>query len=279
MNLFINLKYPIKIIAFRSLYILLIMLAMTITGAASSLLWAQDGAISNLSFEPDFESPDDDFSIDDEWDEYQDFTVSDPYEKYNRKMFNFNDKIYRHVFSPLSKGFDFLFPKRVQRSFNNVVRFAGTPKRFFNNLFQKKFKSSFIEFERLLINATIGLGGLFDPADHFFHLTQQTEDFGQTLGFYGSDPGPYIIWPIIGPSTRRDAIGLMGDTAFSVLFWFSIYDVQPEDAFRAFSVTKRVNNYSYNVRSNYERITESAIDPYIALQHAYIQNRAKMIKE
>jgi ABC-type transporter lipoprotein component MlaA len=55
--------------------------------------------------------------------------------------------------------------------------------------------------------------------------------------------------------------------------------VQPEDAFRAFSATKRVNNYTYNVRSNYERITESAIDPYIALQHAYIKNREKMIKE
>jgi len=95
----------------------------------------------------------------------------------------------------------------------------------------------------------------------------------------GVEPGPYIILPIIGPSTRRETIGFTGDTAFSPFFWFSIYDVDPEDVFRAFTVTKRVNNYSYNVRSNYERITTSAIDPYIALQHAFLKNREKNIKE
>lgn len=235
---------------------------------------AQDGAISNLTYDAD-----DDFDIDDEWDEYDDIYIEDPYENYNRKMFRINDKIYRSVFTPLAKGYDFIIPNRVQRCFNNVFRLAGTPKRFFNNLFQKKYKSSFIEFERLLINSSLGIGGLFDPANHFFNLEQQTEDFGQTLGHYGFDQGPYIIWPIVGPSTRRDALGFAGDTAFSPFFWFGIYDVEPEDVFRGMSMTKRVNNYTYNVRSNYERITESAIDPYIALQHAFIQNRIKLIEE
>lgn len=256
-----------------SIFFVGLSLILSITLLPSSL-WAQDGAISNLTLDSE-----DDFDVDDEWDEYEDYTYSDPYENYNRKMFKFNDKVYRHVFSPLAKGFNFLVPKQVQKRFNNIVRFASTPKRFFNNLLQKKFKSSFIEFERLLLNGSVGIGGMFDPADHFFHLKQQTEDFGQTLGFYGVDPGPYFIWPIIGPSTRRDSIGTGGDNVFSVFFWFSIYDVDPEDAFKAFSVTKRVNNYTYNVRSNYERLTESAIDPYVALQHAYLQNREKMIKE
>jgi len=268
MNLFTNLTILLRILLVFSL--LFITSAVIVPHSS----WAQDGGISNLTYDAD-----DDFDIDDEWDEYEDYSIYDPYEKYNRKMFNINDKVYRYVFSPLATGYDFLFPKRVQRSLNNFFRFAGTPKRFFNNFFQKKFKSSFIEFERLLINATVGIGGLFDPANHLFHLEQQAEDFGQTLGYYGVEPGPYIIWPIIGPSTRRDAIGLIGDTAFSVFFWFSIYDVEPEDAFQALSITKRVNNYTYNVRSNYGRITESAIDPYIALQHAFIQNREKMIKE
>jgi len=276
MNLFIKSPYLIENTVIRSIRVLLVLFCLIImsTTVLPCSLWAQDGAISSLSYDPD-----DDFDVDDEWDEYEDYSVTDPYEKYNRKMFNFNDKIYRYIFSPMAKGYDFLFPKKVQSSFNNIIRFVSTPKRFFNNLFQKKFKSSWIEFERLLINATVGIGGLFDPADHFFHLEQQTEDFGQTLGYYGVDPGPYIIWPIIGPSTRRDTIGLAGDTAFNVFFWFAIYDVEPEDAFRAFQAAKRVNNYTYNIRSNYERITESAIDPYIALQHAYIQNRAKNIKE
>ena len=258
------------------LHILLVFsfLIIASTTIMSHSSWAQDGGISSLTYDPD-----DDFDIDDEWDEYEDYSISDPYEKYNRTMFHINDKVYRYIFSPLASGYNFLIPTRVQRSLNNVARFASTPKRFFNNLFQKKFKSSFIEFERLLINASLGLGGLFDPADHFFHLHQQTEDFGQTLGYYSVDPGSYIIWPIIGPSTRRDVFGFIGDTAFNPFFWFSIYNVDSEDAFRAFTIAKRVNNYTYNIRTNYERITESAIDPYIALQHAYIQNREKMIKE
>jgi phospholipid-binding lipoprotein MlaA len=275
MNLPNNPRHSLNKTVTHPVNILFLVVSLVLSAAFSPhAAWAQDGAISNLSYEAD-----DDFTVDDEWDEYEDVAFNDPFENYNRKMFRFNDKVYRHVFSPLAKGFDFMFPKKIQGSFNNVVRFTMTPKRFFNNLLQKKFKSSFIEFERLLINASVGIGGLFDPADRVFHLEQQNEDFGQTLGFYGVKPGPYIIWPIIGPSTRRDTIGTGGDNVFSVFFWFSIYDVQPEDAFRAFSATKRVNNYTYNVRSNYERITESAIDPYIALQHAYIKNREKMIKE
>jgi len=233
---------------------------------------AQDAGISGILM-------DDDFDVDDDYDDYEEYLVNDPYEKYNRWMFNINDKIYRKVFTPLSKVYDFVVPNKIQGLLNNVFRFASTPKRFFNNLFQKKYKLSFIEFERLIINATVGIGGLFDPADKVFGLEQHTEDFGQTLGHYGIESGPYIIWPIIGPSTRRENIGFIGDTAFSPFFWFGIYDVEPEDAFTAFTITKRVNNYPYNVRSNYERITESAIDPYIALQHAFLEHREMNIKK
>jgi len=233
---------------------------------------AQDSGISGINV-------DEDFDVDPEYDDYEEFEVRDPYEKYNRWMFNINDKIYRRVFTPLSKFYDFMIPNKVQGSLNNFFRFINTPKRLFNNMFQKKFKASVIEFERLMINATVGLGGFFDPADRVFNLVQQSEDFGQTLGHYGVDGGPYIIWPIVGPSNRRDTIGFIGDTAFDVLFWLGIYDVEPEDVFLGIGIDKRVNNYSYNVRKNYERITESAVDPYIALQHAYLKNREKNIKE
>lgn len=261
----------------RSLQIFFVLLSLISidTAILSHVSWAQDGAISDIPFD----NSGDDFGVDDDWDVYEEFIVKDPYEKYNRKMFNFNDKVYRRVFAPLSKGYDFLIPQKVQGSFNNFIRFVTTPKRFFNNLFQKKFKSSFIEFERLLINATIGIGGLFDPATRFFGLNQQTEDFGQTLGFYGVGAGSYIIWPIVGPSTSRDAFGLGVDTVFNVFQWLSFYDVDPENAFTAIRTVKRVNNYSYNVRGNYERITDIAIDPYIALQHAYIKNRERNIKK
>jgi len=236
---------------------------------------AQEAAMSGISSE----NIDDDFDVDDDWDEYEELSVKDPYEKYNRFMFKVNNSIYKTVFTPLSKGYDFLVPRKIQGSVNNFIRLTGTPKRFFNNLFQKKPKSAFIELGRLLINATIGIGGLFDPAKGIFDLEQQSEDFGQTLGTYGMDAGTYIVWPIVGPSTTRDSLGLAVDTALSPFLWLGIYDVDPEEVFRAISATKRVNNYAYDVRDSYNRITESAIDPYIALQNAYIQNRIEKISK
>jgi len=218
---------------------------------------------------------------DDDWadDDYT-LEVHDPYESMNQKVFKFNHKLYTYVFAPISKGYDFLIPKKIQGGFSNIFTNLRMPVRFFNNIFQKKFKRAFKEFGRFLINSSAGIGGLFNPAEAAFNLKTYDEDFGQTLGHYGVNEGPYIVWPIIGPSNRRDTIGTIIDTAFNPLFWFATLDVVLEDGVvRGISVGKRVNNYSYNIRNNYDSLVDSAIDPYIALQHAYINNRSKKIKE
>jgi phospholipid-binding lipoprotein MlaA len=205
--------------------------------------------------------------------------IKDPYEKYNRFMFRTNDKIYRHIFAPLAKGYNFLVPRKVQGSINNFARFASTPKRFVNNIFQLKPKPATIEFGRLLINASIGIGGLFDPAESLWGLRQQSEDFGQTLGHYGLGSGPYIVWPVIGPSTPRETVGMGVDSFLSPFKWFSMYDVEPEDAFTAIKAVNKVNTYVYSTQDLYKRATANAFDPYIALQSAFIQNRNKQISE
>lgn len=252
---------------------LFILLSFISTIERPSNVFAQDGTISAITFDEDS------FTLDD-WDSYEDEPeVKDPLERYNRWMFGVNDTIYRRVFTPIAKGYDFLIPRKVQGSINNFARLTSTPKRIFNNLLQKKFKFAFVEFERLLINSTIGIGGLFDPASAVFKLQQHTEDFGQTLGVYGMNAGSYIIWPILGPSTTRNTIGFAGDFALNPFFWTGIYDVDPQNVFRGIGYTKRVNNYSYTVKDSYARITESAIDPYIALRHAYSQNRTKRVQE
>lgn len=154
------------------------------------------------------------------------------------------------------------------------------PVRLFNNLFQGKFKGAATEFGRFMINSTAGIGGLLDPAKHALGLKSFDEDFGQTLAHHGISEGPFIMWPIIGPSNRRDTIGTIVDTAFNPLFWFSQLDIVLEDGtLRGIGIGKRVNNYTYNIRDNYDSLIKSAIDPYIALQNAYINNRAKRIKE
>ncbi|MCA9409104.1 MAG: VacJ family lipoprotein [Candidatus Omnitrophica bacterium] len=222
--------------------------------------------------------------FEDDYDDYayetEQNSISDPLVKYNQFMFKVNHKIYKHLFTPLSKGYDFLIPKKVQSSVNNFFTNVGTPQRFGNNLLQLKWKYALTEFSRFVINSTIGIGGFFDPAQAAFHLEKHDEDLGQTLGHYGAGPGPYIVWPIIGPSTLRDTIGVIGDNAFDPTFWFGVLDTFEEDEILfAVSMVERVNKYSYTIRDNYDRIINNAFDPYTSLQHAYIENRKKKIEE
>ena len=206
--------------------------------------------------------------------------INDRFESYNRFMFKFNDKVYRYVFNPISNVYDFIAPDKVQKSIHNVFSNLRMPIRFFNNAFQKKGKAASMEFGRFVINSTVGIGGLFDPAKAAFNLDAHSEDFGQTLGFYGMDAGPYIIWPILGPSTFRDTLGYIGNTAFNPTFWVSVYDIDPVHSILSnASIARRVNTYTYSIRDGYDRVVGEAFDPYIALQNAYIQNRLKKINE
>ena len=206
--------------------------------------------------------------------------ISDPYENWNRKVFNFNHKVYKYVFTPLSKGYDFIVPKKLQGGFNNVFVNLRMPARFFNNIFQGKFKRASTEFARFMINTTAGIGGLFNPAEYALKAGIYDEDFGQTLAHHGCSEGSFFMWPIVGPSNRRDTIGTIIDMAFDPLFWFGTLDVVLDsDVLFGISTGKRINNYTYNIRDNYDSLMESAIDPYIALQHAYVNNRNKNIKE
>lgn len=219
---------------------------------------------------------------DTDWENDDEYTleVRDPYENWNRKVFNLNHKIYKYVFTPFSKGYDFIVPKRLQGGFNNVFTNLGMPARFFNNIFQGKFQRASTEFARFMINTTAGIGGLFNPAEYALKTGTYDEDFGQTLAHHGFSEGSFFMWPIIGPSNRRDTIGTIIDMAFDPLFWFGTLDVVLDgDVLFGISTGKRVNNYTYNIRDNYDSLIEGAIDPYIALQHAYINNRNKNIKE
>jgi phospholipid-binding lipoprotein MlaA len=235
-------------------------------------LFAQDTA-AGIGF-----MADEDADWDDDGDEYT-LKVNDPYENWNRKVFNLNHGLYMHAFKPLSKGYDFIVPQRLQSGFSNVFTNIRMPVRFFNSLFQGKYKGAATEFASFMVNTTAGIGGFLNPAKAM-HLKSYNEDFGQTLAHHGMNEGPFIIWPLIGPSNGRDTIGTLIDNAFNPLFWFGTLDVAIEsDVLRGVRTVKRVNNYSYSIRDNYDALMDGAIDPYIALQNAYINNRNKNIKE
>ncbi|MGR3317340.1 MAG: MlaA family lipoprotein [Candidatus Anammoxibacter sp.] len=221
---------------------------------------------------------DDDFGDDfDDIDlESSSVTIKDSIPSFNKSMFSFNDKLYYHVVKPGNKGYNYVVPKvarkKVRKMFDNLM----FPGRFLNCLFQGKFKGAGTEMARFILNSSIGLAGMFDPADKLFHLKLQDEDFGQTLAKYGMKNGTYITWPGLGPSSVRDTIGFIGDVAMNPLTYVAIFVTpfaslgRPYDTF---------NDFSLDDGAIYEGIVESAIDPYIAIQHAYIQNRQKKIEE
>ncbi len=220
-------------------------------------------------------------SEENDWDTTEEApVVHDPLESYNRTILKINNAIFDYFLRPLSRVYDFLVPKKAQKSVNNVFSNAIMPVRFANNLFQRKFKKASTEVERFAINTTVGIGGLFDPANSAFNLEQHNEDFGQTLGYYGTGSGSYIMWPILGPSNSRDSIGFIVDLALNPLTWLSAADnMHPEDLYPGLNALNAVNNYSYSVRDNYDATMREAIDPYISLRNSYTQNRKKKISE
>lgn len=240
---------------------------------------AQFFSIGNSEVVPS--SGDDDFQLDDDdWDTYEEpLVIKDPYEGYNRWMFNVNDKIYRYVFNPIENVYDFAVPDRIQECLDDFFKNVKTPVPFFNNLLQRKFKRAATVGGRFLVNSTVGIGGLFDPAEYYLKWNEYDEDFGQTLGFYGMGSGPYLILPLLGPSSGRDVLGWIGDYALNPFLWFGIYDVEKEDVFTGLSYLRRVNAYSYHQRDDYETVMVGAIDKYIALQNFYVQIREAKSQE
>lgn len=142
----------------------------------------------------------------------------DPYERYNRSMFAFNETVDKYAMKPVAQGYDFVMPdiasKGVSNFFNNIDDIVV----FFNQLLQFKLRDAAATSARLVFNTTIGLLGLIDVASHM-DLPKANEDFGQTLANWGLDSGPYIVLPFIGPSTIRDTAGLAVDwTYFDPIF-------------------------------------------------------------
>lgn len=227
-------------------------------------------ATSAPEVEDDFAGFDD---LDDEFENGAVTTVSDPLGGYNRAMTTFNDKVYFWVLKPTAQGYKFLVPKFARRGIDNLFSNALFPKRFANNLLQLKFKGIGIETARFTINSTIGLAGLMDPAEAWFDLTAQDEDFGQTLGYWGVGSGPHLVLPFLGPSNLRDTIALPAD-------WFlspTSYIEQAEHRWGTI-VLDKVNATSLRL-GEYENLKKDAVDFYPFLRDIYEQNRKKKIEE
>jgi len=222
---------------------------------------------------PDSQPPETDFARDPFGEESPPPRLADPLEPLNRALFVFNDKAYYWVMKPVAQGYAAIVPETARVSVRNFFRNITMPVRFVNNLLQGKIRNSGIELLRFLINTTTGIGGLFDPAKNDWHIEPRDEDLGQTLGKYGLGHGFYLVLPFLGPSSLRDTVGLAGD-----FFLNPVNYIDDDRVVIGAHVLNTENEVSLRI-GEYEDLTKSALDPYVAVRDAYSQHRAKKVEE
>jgi phospholipid-binding lipoprotein MlaA len=199
-------------------------------------------------------------------------TIADPLEPINRAFYHFNDKLYFWLLKPVARGYGYIFPQSVRIGVRNFFDNLGFPIRFVNCVLQGKFEGAGFEMQRFLINSITTLG-FKDVATDNLGIKEYDEDFGQTLGFYGLGPGFYIDWPIIGPSSLTDTVGIVGDIYTQPLNY--VIEFKYNVGIRAYDI---VNSTSLTI-GEYEDLKRAALDPYVAIRDAYYQFRQNKIKE
>jgi phospholipid-binding lipoprotein MlaA len=199
----------------------------------------------------------------------------DPWEPFNEAMFKFNkDFLDNYVLKPVAKGYNFVMPDMFQQMIDNGFSNIKFVQFFVNNLLQGRVIGASTELGRFLINSTLGIGGLFDIAKQEFNLQKTKTDFGQTLGVWGSGPGPYLVLPFLPPLTVRDGIGTAVDGAMDPLSYYLpfIWDRL------GMKFGDTVNDRSLNL-DLYQGFEETTVDLYSAVRNGYLQRRQKLIED
>jgi len=256
--------------------------------APTALLVAEPASDTPASQEAPIDEPFDPFAKADEGagEEY------DPWEPFNTTIFEFNRQMDRFVLKPVAKGYNFIVPDLVQVGISNIFHNLRFGPRFLNNIFQGKMKGAGVELGRFLINSTAGVAGFFDVAKKI-DLETPEEDFGQTLGFYGVKPGPYLVLPFLPPFNVRDFTGFIGDIALNPINWLVAPIIEVDGVPSVIAHRNRmtstfvqtgsrvgeiINERSRNLEK-FQGVEEATLDLYTAVRNAYLQTRAKAVKE
>jgi phospholipid-binding lipoprotein MlaA len=195
----------------------------------------------------------------------------DPWESWNRGMYNVNDKLDRAIAKPVARAYQHVTPKPIQIGVSNFFDNLRTPTVMINDALQGKFLAAGNDLGRFLFNSTVGLAGILDPATSA-GMAHNNEDFGQTLGKWGVHPGPYFVLPVLGPSDVRDAPSRLVDAYTNPLAYvhepyvtWSLYVLSLIDA--------RTSLLSL------DETLKNAYDPYAFVRDAYLQRRAYLVSD
>lgn len=199
----------------------------------------------------------------------------DPLEGYNRVMFKINDTVDQAVMQPVAMGYRTVVPKPARDCVRNFLHNLHTPVNAGNNLLQGDIQGMASDLSRFIINTTIGIGGLFDVAKDT-GLKYRPEDFGQTLGVWGFGPGPYLVLPLLGPSSIRDAVGLAADSYADPVRIY-LYNTHRKGLYYTRVVLIGIDNREALLDAIYD-LRKHSIDYYAATRSAYFQERDAMVR-
>lgn len=196
--------------------------------------------------------------------------VNDPLEGYNRIMYSFNDTLDKVIIKPAAIGYDAVTPDPIQKGVSNFFSNLNEITVIINDLLQLKFGQAFHDTGRFVLNSTVGIAGLFDVAGYAGY-EKHNEDFGQTLGVWGVDTGPYFVMPFFGPRTVRDTVGLVAD-----IYTDPVTYVDDTGARNAL-VALQVIDHRANLLGTEEVLNEATDDEYIFVRDAYLQRRQNLV--
>lgn len=194
---------------------------------------------------------------------------ADPWEGFNRAVFSFNDTLDRYALKPLAQGYQAVTPDFVETGVGNFFGNLSDVGSIANNLLQGKGDAAGQDLARVVFNSTIGLAGLIDVATPM-GLPEHDEDFGQTLGYWGLSSGPYLVLPLLGPSSVRDGIGLIPDSLLD-----PVGEVDHVRTRNALYATRIIDTRAELLAA--EHLLNG--DRYSALRDAYLQRRAFLVND
>jgi phospholipid-binding lipoprotein MlaA len=193
-------------------------------------------------------------------------SAADPWEAWNRKVYAFNDAVDAAVLKPVAETYRMVLPELVRTGISNVFANIGDVWSAVNNLLQGKVQYSLEMGMRVATNTLFGLGGLLDPASEM-GLKRRSEDFGQTLGYWGVGAGPYLVLPLLGPSTLRDSSALVVDQQAGAS---ALIDGSRA---RAGVTALQVVNLRAGLLSTTRMIDDVALDKYTFVREAFLARR------
>ncbi len=205
-----------------------------------------------------------------------DVVVSDPFEGTNRAIFSFNNAVDDVVIHPIAKGYNAVVPSPARTGVDNALKNLRSPVNFANEVLQGDVDGAGNVVVRAVVNTLLGIGGLFDLAGHE-GIEYEVEDFGQTLATWGVDHGPYLVVPIIGPSSARDYVGYAVDSFADPLRWY-LFNIDKKGIYYG-KVGAEYLNLRASLVDVLEDLERSSIDYYAATRSAYYQRREALVND